>query len=283
MAPMSLTFLYRSTLVAVFAVALGAAPVQAQGNADSEHAELDEAARVLFDQGTRAYDSGNFELALERFETAYELSERPQLLYNIAVAHDRLDHKAEALGFYERFLEALPQSSRAELASSRAAVLRRSTAADAAAEAAADAAREAEARRAAEEAAATDSATATADEANAELAVTEEEASGGSLAGPIASFGVAGAGLVTFAVAGIITMGRHGDCEDNGCTADDLDAVDRSALIADIGLGVAIAGAATGLILLLTRDSGEEENTSSATLVPTVTTNSAGLFYRSSF
>lgn len=273
-------FLTFFSAAAMALLAFGAGTLRAQNTSEAEHAELDEAARVLFDQGTRAYDSGNVELALDRFETAYELSERPQLLYNIAVAHDRLDHRPEALEYYERFTEALPESSRAELAASRAAVLRRSAASDAA-----QAVSPADAR---DEDDAPDENDATGDSSRVEASVTpmpaeEEGTAGASLAGPIASFGVAGAGLLTFAVAGIITMGRHGDCEDNGCTTDDLDAVDRSALIADIGLGVAIAGAATGLVLLLTGKSSDAEESSSATLVPTVTPDSAGLFYRSSF
>jgi len=49
-----------------------------------------EDARKLYEQGERAYRRGRFREALEKFEKAYDLSEQPLLLYNIALAYRQL-------------------------------------------------------------------------------------------------------------------------------------------------------------------------------------------------
>lgn len=81
-------------------------------NAEVDAAELDEAARLLFESASRAYEAGNFTDALARYVNAYELSGRAPLLYNIAICHDRLEQKAEAADFYERFVTEVPDSPR---------------------------------------------------------------------------------------------------------------------------------------------------------------------------
>ncbi|MBX3247069.1 MAG: hypothetical protein KF901_07805 [Myxococcales bacterium] len=70
----------------------------------------DERARSLFIAGAAAYEDGRFEVALANFQAAYELSERPGLLYNVALSHDRLRHDDEALAAYRAYLEALPDN-----------------------------------------------------------------------------------------------------------------------------------------------------------------------------
>lgn len=49
-----------------------------------------EDARKLYNEGERAYRRGRFSEALEKFEKAYDLSEQPLLLYNIALAYRQL-------------------------------------------------------------------------------------------------------------------------------------------------------------------------------------------------
>lgn len=74
--------------------------------------EADAEGRALFEAGRSAYDAGRFEQALERFREAYELTERPELLYNIGQAADRGRHNDEARDAFERFLRAVPDSER---------------------------------------------------------------------------------------------------------------------------------------------------------------------------
>jgi tetratricopeptide (TPR) repeat protein len=54
----------------------------------------DEEARALFQAGRRAFADARYEDALDRFRSAYELSHRPELLYNIGHAADRLRRDA---------------------------------------------------------------------------------------------------------------------------------------------------------------------------------------------
>lgn len=68
---------------------------------------MDEA-RGAFDAGQAAYRAGRFPEALSYFERAYELTEEPDLLYNIATVHDRLRHDREALDAYRAYLAARP-------------------------------------------------------------------------------------------------------------------------------------------------------------------------------
>lgn len=267
------------TVVAWTPLASSQVAVSAESEIDPD--DFDDAARVLFEVGTREFEAGNFAEALPRYENAYDLSQRALLLYNIAVCHDRLDHKEEAATYYERFVAELPDSGRADGARSRAGVLRASLAEDeVAAQQLAEerAAREQAEREQAEQA------------AQAEGARREREAESQrsrSYIGPIAAFAVAGAGLVTFGVAGGIALGRYSDlktdCEDRICDEADADAVDRVALIADIGLGVAIAGAAVGVILLVVGGGGDDEGDEAAHLQPSVGRHGGGLSLRGSF
>src|SRR4051794_6738550 len=50
-------------------------------------APSDDEARVHFRLGTAYYDSGRFAQAAEEFKQAHELSQRPQLLYNLFLAY----------------------------------------------------------------------------------------------------------------------------------------------------------------------------------------------------
>lgn len=70
--------------------------------------ELDEAARITFQRARTAFDAGDYETALSRFRQAYELSPRPQLLYNIAATLDRLRRDVEAVAALRAFLAASP-------------------------------------------------------------------------------------------------------------------------------------------------------------------------------
>jgi len=246
------------------------------GEDDGTGAQLDQAARLLYEAGTRAYDAGRFGEALMRYQNAYQLSQRPALLYNVAVCYDRLERKEEAADAYEMFLDALPGSPRAAIARSRLDILRSALARDTAAN-----------QNAADP---TDDGsgpgTDTGESSGAGDSITEPPPeTSPSRTGPLVAFGIGGAGLVTFGVAALITSGRYSDaekhCNEGACVGSELNDVDRSALIADIGLGVAVAGAAVGVILLLTGgDSGSSEH---ARLTPTVGTDGAGLILQGRF
>lgn len=68
----------------------------------------DEEARVHFRLGTAYYDSGRFSQAAQEFKQAYELSRRPQLLYNLFLAYRDAGEIANAAGALRQFLAEEP-------------------------------------------------------------------------------------------------------------------------------------------------------------------------------
>jgi hypothetical protein len=70
----------------------------------AQPSEADERARVLFQAGMVHYEAGEYERALTEFEAAYELSQRPVLLYNIATTRERIGALEQALEAFEAFL-----------------------------------------------------------------------------------------------------------------------------------------------------------------------------------
>jgi hypothetical protein len=64
----------------------------------------DERAHALFRVGDAAYSEGRYEDALRAFSEAYQLSGRPQLLFNLANCHEHLGRNAEAIDALEKYL-----------------------------------------------------------------------------------------------------------------------------------------------------------------------------------
>ncbi len=100
-----------------------------------ETAGADEAdARRLFEQGRVAYEEGRFEEALRHFEAAMALVRdvrvRVLMVLNIARAHDRLGHRAEAIDAYEQYIRLMPDGPRASEVRARIAALRRAEGSD---------------------------------------------------------------------------------------------------------------------------------------------------------
>ena len=86
--------------LAVCVGALLAAPVAgAQTDPDAE-------ARARFDRGIALFEAGDARGALAEFQRAYDLSQRPSLLFNLAATHQSLHEYAEAIDALRRFLTA---------------------------------------------------------------------------------------------------------------------------------------------------------------------------------
>jgi tetratricopeptide (TPR) repeat protein len=94
-------------------VALGgltaASSTRAQDTDPQTASSSDAVAKGLFDAGRAAYDAGDFQEALLRFQEAYERSKRPQLLYNVGLAADRLRQNRTALTAFQRYLDEAPE------------------------------------------------------------------------------------------------------------------------------------------------------------------------------
>ncbi|MCB9658244.1 MAG: tetratricopeptide repeat protein [Sandaracinaceae bacterium] len=83
----------------------------------------EEEARALFVAGRVAFDEGRFEDAHEYFTRSYELSHRPELLYNIGTCADRLGHQEEALEVFREYVAQSPESPKRAQVEARIAVL----------------------------------------------------------------------------------------------------------------------------------------------------------------
>jgi tetratricopeptide (TPR) repeat protein len=85
--------------------------VTSVGGAQVAPSADDEVARNLFQAGRAAYDAGNYDDALEFFEKSHARSLRPQLLYNIGQAADRLRDDQKALASFRAYLAAVPDAA----------------------------------------------------------------------------------------------------------------------------------------------------------------------------
>lgn len=143
----------------------------------AQESDRDAEARLHFEAGAAAFEAGHFFDALKSFERSYELSNRPQLLFNIGSAADRARLDDRALAAYQRYLEALPDASNREYVEERISLIRTARSARQEASREAEAAREAAARaRAQAQAAEQAKAEAREGESNAEALARAEEA-----------------------------------------------------------------------------------------------------------
>jgi hypothetical protein len=95
------------SLVVAALIALAARPAQAQ---DAEKA------RQLFQQGSKSYDLGQFDKAIEAWQQGYDQKPDPGFLYNIAQAYRQKQDAAKAIFFYKGYLRNSPKAhNRAEV------------------------------------------------------------------------------------------------------------------------------------------------------------------------
>ncbi len=107
-----------ATLVALFACASltlasqaaaqqDATTVQQMQAADAD-AQMDAAARARYRVGITLYESGRFAESAREFEGAYELSHRPELLFNVYVANRDDNNLDKAVPALRAYLAAMP-------------------------------------------------------------------------------------------------------------------------------------------------------------------------------
>jgi hypothetical protein len=87
--------------------------------------EDDKRAREAFEQGRQAWDEGRFREAWEHWHLAYRLSRRPELLYNVGQAADRLRMDAEALEAFRLYLAKNPDAENRREVENRIRILER--------------------------------------------------------------------------------------------------------------------------------------------------------------
>jgi tetratricopeptide (TPR) repeat protein len=73
-----------------------------------------ETAKRDFERGMHYYNLGEFELALKQFKAAYDVAPHADLLFNIGQCHRNLGQNEDAIFFFERYVEQLPDGDDAE-------------------------------------------------------------------------------------------------------------------------------------------------------------------------
>lgn len=244
----------------------------APGSASAQGAKQDARAEVHFHAAETYFAGGNYESAAEEFLAAYELSGKPPLLFNLYLCEERLGHLTKAADYLEQYLSSRAIIADRESLTARVKKIRERAAAEATALAA-------------------DAAPAPAPEAKA-----DDASANTVLIGPIVAFTVAGVGLVTGGLFGVLTLSTDADvahdCKTLTQAACDARADDSRgiALVTDIALGVSLAAAVTGLLWLLL-DGGDDSDENGGkraaqgglSVAPLLVTGGGGLTLRAGF
>jgi tetratricopeptide (TPR) repeat protein len=81
--------------------------------AQLSQAQKDEV-KLHYQRATRAYDLQKYQEAIEEYQKAYEISGDPPMLYNIGQAYRLADQPGEAVRYYRRFLQRMPNARNRE-------------------------------------------------------------------------------------------------------------------------------------------------------------------------
>jgi len=81
--------------------------------AQMTQAQKDEV-KLHYQRATRAYDLQKYLEAIDEYQKAYEISGDPPMLYNIAQAYRLADQPGEAVRYYRRFLQRMPNARNRE-------------------------------------------------------------------------------------------------------------------------------------------------------------------------
>lgn len=213
--------------------------------------ERDEDARLHFELGRRAYARADYETAVAEFEQSFALSARAELHYNLFLVYHELGREEDAARSLRAYL---PHEDDPETRAHLEARLARIEAALA----------QPEAEPVIEDAAPLETL-----ELGGEVVVEPPPASGddGLTLGGATLLGLGGVTLLVTAITGGMAMGEHSALQMRcapTCGESDVSAGRTLALTSDLTLGVGLALAATGAVLLLV-------DASSATETPLVT------------
>jgi hypothetical protein len=80
-------------------------------------------AKAAFERGKIEYAAGRFEQALAEFSTAYDLTSRPALLFNLGLCAEGLGQAKKATVYYRLYLDQLPDAPDAQEVKAKIAAL----------------------------------------------------------------------------------------------------------------------------------------------------------------
>jgi hypothetical protein len=197
----------------------------------------DDQARLHFDVAAGYYERGEYESALHEFRSAYQLSRRPELQYNLALCYQQLGRLDEAITALERYLsEVTDIENRANLEVRLANLRERRNR-----------------RREPGPVREVSGSSETAQASEAEQAI-DTSTSINVLA--IAGFGVAAVGLVSAVIFSSLAVAEDGRLSGLPCAAtstcaeSEVSTLDTFTLVSDISWGLSLAGAIAGAVFL---------------------------------
>jgi hypothetical protein len=239
-------------------------PVFAQGSKKkpgAEQSETDTEARRLFKEGDKQYAEGDYEGAVRAFEKAYELSKQPALKYNLANAYERLARYEEALDALRGYEPHAPPDQR-DVIKRRIGKLRERV-------------EQQNAERAKSKTTTSEQPPAESGQAAPPAPHEEPAPPGASLSTesptPVLGYvliGVGALGIGAGTFFGIQALGSKSDAEElcvenagaRRCpesASDSLSSNTRSAVIADVSIGIGLVAAAVGTYLVIKSKSAE--------------------------
>lgn len=241
----------RISATAVFLFALWASAAAAQSRRhrpppapppsaeEANQAANDSAARSRFEAGFTFYEAGRFEEALAEFQAAWQLSQRPAMLINIANAAERSLQFSVAVDALRLYLERAPDSPDRD-ATERRIARDESTLARAAA-------------------------AAQPTPAPAPVVLPAPEPADGAPVAAIVTLSAGGALAIGAVITGLLAHGTYGDlqtaCVEGACPPDrasDLSTGKTLALVSTILTGAAIVAGGVGLLMLFLSGSDDE-------------------------
>ncbi|MFW6085586.1 MAG: tetratricopeptide repeat protein [Myxococcota bacterium] len=249
---------------------LGIAMALGAGAARADEAD-DQRGRFHFQAGASYYEAGDYEHALREFERAYEVSKRPELNYNLSLAHQQLDHLDEAIEYLRRYLEEVEEIPNRTNLERRLENLRERAAEKEAPDDEADTGTDPDTTQGSpEEASTQDGFEGDVRTRPVDVDGASPDEGGGVPAAAWVGWGIGAGSLVTATALGIMALKEQSDVADSPCgvagtcTQNDVDKMETLALLSDVFLGVGLAGAAVGTILFFTlRDGGGAEESAS--------------------
>lgn len=213
----------------------------------------DERARLHFSAGRSYYEEGSYEQALVEFQRSYDLSQRAVLLVNVANSLERLGRWREAADSLEQYVATLEEADAA-----RATLVRRieNLRQRAAQHEAGESAPAEPIEQVADPAPHSPSDETTAPAADTIALPQSQQGTDGLLVPSLVAFGVAAAGLATFATLGGLALAEESSIAEgcgatSACTPAQVRTMDDLATGADVALAAGLVALATGAVLII--------------------------------
>ncbi|MFK7989639.1 MAG: tol-pal system YbgF family protein [Sandaracinaceae bacterium] len=242
--------------------------------AGAEAQDADTRARTHFESGRLYFEEGAYDRAHSEFLRAWELSERPQLLINLATVEERLAMYESAAGRLELYLQRVPEDGNADQLRRRIANLRRLQAergGNAASTSQGDAVPGASSPPVASSA-----------------GTPANSGRDGLILGGVVGLGVGVAGFVLQGVFGGLALSEDAALQDGcgataSCTEADVENANTFAAVSDAMMVVGMAGVAAGATLLILGLLSSDDDAGTARFAPYVDPHGGGVAAGGSF